>query len=53
MATGVALLSTLLIGVGMSMYLNRKLGGLTGDTYGAMNEIVETALLLIIYLVVR
>ncbi|MCU6796316.1 adenosylcobinamide-GDP ribazoletransferase [Paenibacillus sp. WQ 127069] len=53
MATGVALLSTLLIGVGTSMYLNRKLGGLTGDTYGAMNEIVETALLLIIYLVVR
>lgn len=24
-------------------YLDRRLGGLTGDTYGAMNEIVETA----------
>ncbi|SFL13608.1 cobalamin-5'-phosphate synthase [Paenibacillus sp. 1_12] len=53
LTTGTALLSTLLIGAGISMYLSRKLGGLTGDTYGAMNEIVETALLLIVYLVVR
>jgi adenosylcobinamide-GDP ribazoletransferase len=27
-------------------YLHRKLGGLTGDTYGALNEMLETLLLL-------
>lgn len=27
-------------------WLNRKLGGLTGDTYGAMNEAIEAVLLL-------
>ncbi|REK76624.1 adenosylcobinamide-GDP ribazoletransferase [Paenibacillus paeoniae] len=36
---------TLITGGGMSIWLNRKLGGLTGDTYGAMNEAVELALL--------
>jgi len=30
----------------MAFWLNRKLGGLTGDTYGAMNEAVELAMLL-------
>lgn len=28
-----------------AFWLNRKLGGLTGDTYGAMNEAIEVALL--------
>ncbi|QYR19684.1 adenosylcobinamide-GDP ribazoletransferase [Paenibacillus sp. sptzw28] len=36
---------TLLSGMVLSRWLNRKLGGLTGDTYGAMNEIIETLLL--------
>lgn len=30
----------------MALWLNRKLGGLTGDTYGAMNEAVELAMLI-------
>jgi adenosylcobinamide-GDP ribazoletransferase len=29
----------------LAAWLNRKLGGLTGDTYGAMNEAIEAALL--------
>jgi adenosylcobinamide-GDP ribazoletransferase len=29
----------------MSIYLSRKLGGLTGDTYGAINEMLELILL--------
>ncbi|MFH5185919.1 adenosylcobinamide-GDP ribazoletransferase [Paenibacillus sp. TAB 01] len=41
----------LLVGWCLSAYFHRKLGGLTGDTYGALNEIAETALLLIIYTV--
>ncbi|NHN29264.1 adenosylcobinamide-GDP ribazoletransferase [Paenibacillus agricola] len=51
--TGIALLCTALLGAGISRYLSGKLGGLTGDTYGAMNEIVETALLLILYVAIR
>ncbi|MDP5275210.1 adenosylcobinamide-GDP ribazoletransferase [Chengkuizengella axinellae] len=36
---------------GIAHVLNRKLGGLTGDTYGAINELVEIVLLmsLVIY----
>jgi adenosylcobinamide-GDP ribazoletransferase len=30
----------------MAAYMSRKLGGLTGDTYGALNELLETVLLL-------
>ncbi|MBN3523293.1 adenosylcobinamide-GDP ribazoletransferase [Paenibacillus apiarius] len=33
-----------------SSYLSKKLGGLTGDTYGAMNELTETVLLLLLVL---
>lgn len=29
----------------LAAWLNRKLGGLTGDTYGAMNEAIEAAIL--------
>jgi adenosylcobinamide-GDP ribazoletransferase len=36
---------SLLSGVVLARWLSRKLGGLTGDTYGAMNEIIETLLL--------
>ncbi|WP_424765645.1 adenosylcobinamide-GDP ribazoletransferase [Paenibacillus sp. sgz302251] len=36
---------TILLGGLLALWLNRKLGGLTGDTYGAMNEAIEAALL--------
>ncbi|MFF2888199.1 adenosylcobinamide-GDP ribazoletransferase [Paenibacillus sp. NPDC057967] len=42
---GAGCILTLLTGGVMSVWLNRKLGGLTGDTYGAMNEAVELAML--------
>jgi adenosylcobinamide-GDP ribazoletransferase len=38
---------TVVAGGLMSLYLSRKLGGLTGDTYGAMNELLETLLLFV------
>jgi len=43
-------LGTLLMvitGLILAVWLSSKLGGLTGDTYGAMNEAVETVLLLL------
>ncbi|UVI32602.1 adenosylcobinamide-GDP ribazoletransferase [Paenibacillus spongiae] len=36
---------TLVTGLIMAIWLSRKLGGLTGDTYGAMNEVLECMLL--------
>lgn len=39
-------------GAWMSRFLSRKLGGLTGDTYGAQNEVLETVLLLVLHSVV-
>ncbi|NOU87636.1 adenosylcobinamide-GDP ribazoletransferase [Paenibacillus sp. LMG 31460] len=38
--------STILTGWIVATYISRKLGGLTGDTYGALNELLETLLLL-------
>ncbi|EXX84752.1 hypothetical protein BG53_10500, partial [Paenibacillus darwinianus] len=35
------------LGWPLAGFLNRKLGGLTGDTYGALNEWVEAGLLLV------
>ncbi|UUZ92972.1 adenosylcobinamide-GDP ribazoletransferase [Paenibacillus sp. P25] len=43
-------LVTVICGVSGSLYLSRKLGGLTGDTYGALNELLETVLLLLLVL---
>lgn len=40
------LVLTSLCGGLLAIWLNKKLGGLTGDTYGAMNEAVEAAILL-------
>jgi cobalamin synthase len=37
--------SAALIGSLLAVWLSRKLGGLTGDTYGAMNEAAEAACL--------
>ncbi|MDQ0873454.1 adenosylcobinamide-GDP ribazoletransferase [Paenibacillus sp. V4I3] len=39
-------IGTILIGWLLATYISRKLGGLTGDTYGALNELLETLLLL-------
>lgn len=39
---------TTIVGGVLAAWLNRKLGGLTGDTYGAMNEMIEAMLLLIV-----
>ena len=36
---------TVITGWVVSSWLNRKLGGLTGDTYGALNEMIESVLL--------
>jgi len=35
----------------LAFYLSRKLGGLTGDTYGAINEVIEVAVLILIPLI--
>ncbi|MEE8470856.1 MAG: adenosylcobinamide-GDP ribazoletransferase [Dehalococcoidia bacterium] len=40
--------SAWLVALALATYLNRKLGGLTGDSYGAVNEVVEVAVLLLI-----
>lgn len=36
---------TFIVGGILAAWLNHKLGGLTGDTYGAMNEAIEASLL--------
>jgi adenosylcobinamide-phosphate synthase/adenosylcobinamide-GDP ribazoletransferase len=38
-----------LLGWWAARRMNRKLGGLTGDTYGALNELIELALLVILW----
>jgi len=45
MALIILLFITIAVGSGLASALNRKLGGLTGDTYGAMNEAIEAVLL--------
>lgn len=39
-------LSACLLGFGLARWLSGKLGGLTGDTYGAVNEVTQAAVLL-------
>ncbi len=39
-------IGTILTGWLLATYISRKLGGLTGDTYGALNELLEALLLL-------
>lgn len=41
-----ALLVTYGLGIGLAEAVSRKLGGLTGDVYGALNECIELGLLL-------
>jgi adenosylcobinamide-GDP ribazoletransferase len=43
---GVLLLPSLLIAIGAAAFASRRLGGLTGDVYGACGVLVETALIL-------
>ena len=46
---GLALLAVIwLIVVVMATYLRKKLGGLTGDTYGAINEVIEISVLILV-----
>ncbi|WP_311198834.1 adenosylcobinamide-GDP ribazoletransferase [Paenibacillus hexagrammi] len=44
MLTGIC---TWVLGATMAQFISRKLGGLTGDTYGALNELLESLLLLL------
>jgi len=37
----------------MATYLKRKFSGLTGDTYGAINEVAEVCVLILVILLVR
>ncbi|MNG42027.1 cobalamin synthase [compost metagenome] len=37
---------TNVFGTAIAAYISSKLGGLTGDTYGALNELLESVLLL-------
>lgn len=39
-------LTACLIGMGLARWISGKLGGLTGDTYGAVNEVTQAAVLL-------
>ncbi|MDT2263859.1 adenosylcobinamide-GDP ribazoletransferase [Paenibacillus larvae] len=34
--------------MGHCLLFGKKLGGLTGDTYGALNELLETLILLLL-----
>lgn len=45
--TAVLAAFTIVVGWWIARYIARKLGGLTGDTYGAINELLESALLLL------
>jgi len=38
------------IAIAMAAYLKRKFSGLTGDTYGAINEVAEVGVLLLVCL---
>jgi cobalamin 5'-phosphate synthase/cobalamin synthase len=40
--------SAAVVGCGLAAFFHRKLGGLTGDTYGAINELTEAAQLFVI-----
>jgi len=46
---GLALVAAvLIITVIVAWFLRRKLGGLTGDTYGAINEVIEVSVLILV-----
>ncbi len=49
----VIMLGVWVIAAAMAAYLRRKFSGLTGDTYGAMNEVAEVSVLLLVCLLVH
>ena len=42
-----------IITVVLAAYFKSKFSGLTGDTYGAINEVAEVSVLIIVILLVR
>jgi adenosylcobinamide-GDP ribazoletransferase len=48
LAGPVIVLAAWLITAGMAEYFRRKFAGLTGDTYGAVNEVIEAAVFILI-----
>ena len=49
---GLALMAAIwLIIIIMATYIRRRLGGLTGDTYGAINEVIEVFALILVPLI--
>jgi adenosylcobinamide-GDP ribazoletransferase len=49
---GLALLAAIwLILVVIAVFLKKRLGGLTGDTYGAINEVIEVCILILVPLI--
>jgi adenosylcobinamide-GDP ribazoletransferase len=50
--TGLAVMAAaMLIALLIANWLSGKLGGLTGDTYGAINELAEVSVLILIPLI--
>ncbi len=49
----IIMLAIWIIVVAMAAYLKGKLGGLTGDTYGAINEVAEVCLLILVCLLAQ
>ena len=49
----VIMLGTWVIIIAMAAYLKRKFSGLTGDTYGAINEVAEVCVLILVSLLLR
>jgi adenosylcobinamide-GDP ribazoletransferase len=48
-ALGLALMAaTWFILIMLAAFLKKKLGGLTGDTYGAINEVIEVCVLILV-----
>ncbi len=51
--TGLAIiLGVWIVTIAMAAYLKRKFAGLTGDTYGAISEVAEVSVLVIVCLLV-
>jgi len=49
---GLALMAGVwLVAIIMAIFLKRRLGGLTGDTYGAINEVIEVLVLILVPLI--
>lgn len=48
---GVIIAVTWIVGIGLAQGITRKLGGLTGDVYGAINELIEVSALLAVTMI--